>query len=80
MHFIIDDHVTGMKDALILIKVKLSYNTEAMYLCSEKVKVFGVFLIMIIHQLASYLLGLMVCNKENRHYVHSSLVAHDLLD
>ena len=32
MHFIIDDHVTGMKDARILIEIKVSYNTEAMYL------------------------------------------------
>ena len=34
MHFIIHDHVTGMKDALLLIEINVSYNTEAMYLCA----------------------------------------------
>ena len=34
MHFIIYDHGTGMKDALILIKIIVSYDTVAMYLCA----------------------------------------------
>ena len=34
MHFIIYDHGTGMKDALFLIKIIVSYDTVAMYLCA----------------------------------------------